>query len=310
MIALRELLNDYLTTRRALGYKLRSEGTGLSSFASFMEQQHADHITTALALAWAQQPTAVQATQRARRLGFVRGFARYCSAIDARTQIPPPDLIACRYFRPQPYLFSNGDIERLLQAALDLPPKHSLRRWTFYCLFGLLSVSGLRSGEARGLTLDDVDLEEGILTIRSSKFGKSRLVPLHESTVAVLADYLERRQRFFAGRSIDYVFVNDRGAQLSHDQALDTLQRLAASIGLTTQGERRRPRLHDLRHRFALEVLLRWYRDGEEVQRRLPVLSAYLGHTEVRNTYWYLTARPELLNLAQERLEQFWRQPS
>lgn len=310
MIALRELLHDYLTTRRALGYKLHSDGTGLSSFVSFMEQQHADHITTALALAWAQQPTAVQATQWARRLGFVRGFARYCSAIDARTQIPPPDLIPCRRIRPQPYLFSAGDIERLLQAALDLPPKQTLRRWTFYCLFGLLSVSGLRTCEARGLTLDDVDLEAGILTIRSSKFGKSRLVPLHASTVAVLADYLERRQRFLAGRSIEYVFVNDRGTRLSHDQALDTLQRLAATIGLAIQGERRRPHLHDLRHRFALEVLLRWYRDGQEVQRRLPVLSAYLGHTEVRNTYWYLTARPELLNLAQERLEQFWRQPS
>lgn len=310
MITLREMLQDYLTTRRALGFKLHSQGTGLTTFVSFMEQRRAECITTALALTWAQQPTAVQATQWARRLGFVRGFARYCSAIDARTQIPPPDLIPYCHIRPQPYFFTDLDIQRLLQAALDLPPKEGLQRWTFHCLFGLLSVSGLRTCEARGLTMDAVDLDEGILTIRSSKFGKSRLVPLHASTVGVLADYLERRQQFLAGRSISHVFVNDRGEQLSHDQALKTFQRLAAIIGLPVQRERRRPHLHDLRHRFALETLLQWYRDGQEVERRLPVLSAYLGHTEVRDTYWYLSARPELLKLAQQRLESHWEQTS
>ena len=310
MITLRALLDDYLTTRRTLGFKLHSEGTGLKTFVSFMEQRQTDHITTALALAWARQPTSVQVTQWARRLSFVRGFARYCSAVDARTQIPPPDLIPCRYVRPQPYFFTDGDIEHLLQAALDLLPEDGLRRWTFHCLFGLLSVSGLRFCEARGLTFDDIDLDEAALTIRSSKFGKSRLVPLHASTVEVLADYLQRRQRFLAARSVNHVFVNDRGTPLSHDQALDTFQRLLKALGLAAQGERRRPHLHDLRHRFALETLLQWYRDGQEVERRLPVLSAYLGHTEVRDTYWYLSARPELLKLAQERLERHWEQKS
>lgn len=310
MITLRVLLDDYLTTRRALGYKLHTQGTGLKTFVSFMEERQTDHITTALALAWAQQPTSVQVNQWARRLGFVRGFARYCSAVDARTQIPPPDLIPCRYVRPQPYFFNDGEIEHLLQAALDLPPRDGLRRWTFHCLFGLLSVSGLRFCEARGLTLDDVDLDEAVLTIRSSKFGKSRLVPLHASTVAVLADYLERRQRLLCASSVNYVFVNERGKPLSHDQALDTFQRLLKTIGFAAQAERRRPHLHDLRHRFALETLLQWYRDGQEVERRLPVLSAYLGHTEVRDTYWYLSAHPELLNLVQERLERRWEQTS
>lgn len=310
MSTLRALLDDYLTTRRALGFKLQSEGTGLTTFVSFMEERQADHITTKLALAWAQQPTSVQVIQWARRLSFVRGFARYCSAVDLRTQVPPADLIPGRYIRPQPYFFADGDIAGLLKAALDLPPEDGLRRWTFHCLFGLLSVSGLRTCEARALTLDDVDLDEGVLTIRSSKFGKSRLVPLHPSTVRALADYLQRRQDFLAGRVVNQVFVNDQGMPLSHDQALDTFQRLTKAIGLPPQADRRRPHLHDLRHRFALETLLAWYRDGEEVERRLPVLSAYLGHTEVHDTYWYLSARPELLKLAQERLERRWEQTS
>lgn len=198
----------------------------------------------------------------------------------------------------------------MLNAALALPPEDGLRRWTFHCLFGLLSVSGLRICEARGLTLDDVDLDQALLTIRSSKFGKSRLVPLHASTVEVIADYLQRRQGFLPARLAKHVFVNDRGTPLTHDQAMDTFQRLLKTVGIVGHGERRRPHLHDLRHRFALETLLRWYQDGQEVERRLPTLSAYLGHTEVRNTYWYISARPELMTLARERLERHWEQKS
>ncbi len=310
MNTLRLLLHDYLTTRRGLGFKLISEGTGLATFVSYMESTGFDHITNEIALKWAQLPTAVQDIQWARRLGFIRGFARYCSAIDARTQIPPTDLIPCRRVRPQPHFFSDGDIEQLLHAALALAPADGLRRWTFHCLFGLLSVSGLRIGEAHALTFEDVDLQEAVLTIRSTKFGKSRLVPLHSSTVEVLADYMRRRHSHFDPRSTDHVFVNERGAPLTRDQTLDTFQRLLKKNGVTNQRERRRPHLHDLRHRFALQTLLQWYRDGHDVERRLPVLSAYLGHTEIRDTYWYLSARPELMSLAQERLERHWEQRS
>ena len=183
-----------------------------------------------------------------------------------------------------------------------------MRPWTYHCLFGLLSVSGLRICEARALTLDDVDLVQGILTIRSTKFGKSRLVPMHASTAEVVADYLRRRQGFRPARAANHVFVNDRGAPLSRDQAIDTFQRLLKACGVANQRERRRPHLHDLRHRFAQKTLLQWYRNGQDVERRLPVLSAYLGHTEVRNTYWYLSALPELMTIAQERLEQHWEQ--
>ncbi len=297
-------------TRRALGYKLQSNGTGLKTFVTFMESRKAEFVTTELALEWAMQSTDVQSIQWARRLGYVRVFARYCSAIDARTQIPLPDLIAYQRIRPQPYYFAQSDVLQLLQAALELTPLVGLRRWTFHCLFGLLSVTGLRIGEARALTLDDCDLDEAILTIRSTKFGKSRLVPLHPSTVAVLSDYLQRRQRFVTQHDVNHVFINDQCKPLSHDQALDTFQRLWKKIGLKEQKQGCRPHLHDLRHRFAVETLVQWYRDGQDVERRLPVLSAYLGHTEVRDTYWYLSARPELLRLAQERLERHWEQQS
>lgn len=310
MNTLRSLLNDYLTMRRGLGFKLITEGCGLTTFVSYMESTGFDHITNEIAMKWALLPSAVQDIQWARRLGFIRGFARYCSAIDPRTQIPPTDLIPCKRVRPQPHFFTDEHIDQLLRAALTLPPADGLRRWTFHCLFGLLSVSGLRIGEAHALTFEDVDLQGAILTIRSTKFGKSRLVPLHSSTVEVLADYIQRRQSFCALRSTDHVFVNDQGKPLTHDQSLDTFQRLLKKIGVTNQRDRRRPHLHDLRHHFALQTLLQWYRDGCDVERRLPVLSAFLGHTEIRDTYWYLSARPELMTLARERLERHWEERS
>lgn len=306
MNTLRSLLEDYLAMRRALGFKLRTEGTGLTTFVSYLEAAGIDHIMNEVALSWATLPDSVQSVQLARRLSFVRGFARYCSAIDTRTQVPPPDLIPATRVRRPPHFFSDSDIEQLLHASLALPPVGGLRRWTFHCLFGLLSVSGLRIGEAIALTLDDVDLQEAILTIRSTKFGKSRLVPMHSSTVAVLADYMRRRQALHPARPADHVFVNERGTRLSHDQSIDTFQRLLEGIGVAPQRIGRRPHLHDLRHRFAMKTIVQWYRDGQDAERRLPVLSAYLGHTEPRDTYWYLSACPELMGLARERLERHW----
>lgn len=306
MSVLREALNDYLAMRRGLGFKLHSDGTGLSSFVSFMEEVQADYITIRQALAWAQMPTSVQPAQWARRLTFVRGFARYCSAIDARTEVPPTELLPFDHQRPAPYLFTNENIRRLLQASLLLRAKDGLRNHTLHCLFGLLSVTGLRISEALGLLLEDVDLDEGVLTIRSSKFGKSRLVPLHTSTVTALEDYRERREKFLAGRQVAHWFVNPRGERLRYDAVLGTFRRLLKRIGLHDQNGGRKPRLHDFRHSFAMATLVQWYRDGEDVERRLPVLSAYLGHVEVSNTYWYLSASPELLAAAKDRLEQRW----
>ena len=303
MSAMQDALRDYLAMRRALGFKLVSDGAGLLSFVAFLEQVQAEYISTAFALAWAQIPTSVQPARWAVRLGFVRGFARYCSAIDLRTEIPPVSLLPFEYQRRAPYFFSDKDIEALLLAALALPAKDGMANHTYHCLLGLLSVTGLRISEAVNLTLDDVDLLDGVLTIRSSKFGKSRMVPLHFSTVTALADYRERRGRFLAGRQVPHWFVNRRAAQVRCDTVDGMFRRLADRLGLVGEKGQRHPRLHDLRHRFAMKTLMRWYDDGQDIERRLPVLSAYLGHVEVRDTYWYLSACPQLLAAAKDRLE-------
>jgi integrase/recombinase XerD len=308
MSTLRELLQDYLSTRRALGFKLHTDGIALLSFIVFMEHVQAEFICTDLALAWATQPTSVQPARWAQRLSYVRGFARYCRAIDPRTEVPPLGLLPFPHQRPSPYFFTNDDIERLLQDALAMPAEEGFVHHTVYCLFGLLSVSGLRIGEALGLTLDDVDLDEGILTIRTTKFGKSHLVPLHATTVKVLTDYRARREQFLGGRHVSHWFVNTQGGRLSYDYVRRTFRRLTA--GLRSQPGRSRPRLHDLRHRFALMTLVHWYREGLDVQQRLPVLSAFLGHVQVSDTYWYLSACPELLDAAKARLERHWEQTS
>jgi integrase len=308
MSLLRELLQDYLATRRALGFKLHTDGTGLLSFVAFMEQAHAEYICTDLAFLWAKQSVSVQPARWAQRLSYVRGFARYCRAIDPRTEIPPLGLLPFSHQRPSPYFFTEDDIDRLLQGALAMPTKEGFTNHTLYCVFGLLSVSGLRICEALGLTLDDVDLDVGILTIRATKFGKSRLVPLHATTVNVLADYCQRREQSLAGRQVLHWFVNAQGGRLGYDSVLRAFRRLTA--GLRSQPGRSRPRLHDLRHRFALMTLLYWYREGQDVQRLLPVLSAFLGHVQVSDTYWYLSACPELLEAAKERLEHHWEQTS
>lgn len=304
MSRLRELLHDYLAMRRALGFKLHSDGTALLAFVDFMEQEQADTICTDLALAWAKLPKAAQPARWARRLSYVRGFARYCQAFDERTEIPSSQLLPSPRRSPKPYFLTDEDIETLLQGALQLPAKDELSNHTYHCLFGLLSVAGLRIGEALALTVDDVDLDQGILTLRSTKFGKSRLVPLHATSVAVLADYQRRRDQFLAGRTVCHWFINKQGTRLHYDNVNDVFHRLTAAM--PEQSGRQRPRLHDLRHHFAMATVVRWYREGQDVEQRLPVLSAFLGHVEVQDTYWYLSACTELLDAAKDRLERRW----
>jgi integrase len=290
-----------------LGFKLQKASKALPAFVAFMEQQRATVITAQLALVWAQQPTTVQPAEWASRLSLIRGFARYRSATDPRTQIPPDGLLPYRPKRARPYLYSDEEIRRLLSAALALPGP-SARRWTYYCLFGLLSVAGLRISEARDLKVPDVDLRAGVLTIQGAKFGKSRLIPLHTSTRCVLADYLARRARQWAGRSVSsYLFVSARGNRLDGGDIHRTFYAVSRQIGLRGVADRHGPRLHDLRHRFAVTTLVRWYRAGDDAERRLPILSAYLGHVHISDTYWYLSAWPELMREAMARLERCWR---
>ena len=307
MNTLRQAVQEYLTMRRSLGYKLQGAGKNLLDFATFMEQHRAPYITHSLALAWAKKPSDVRPGEWARRLSYVRGFARHRSATDPRTQIPPAGLLPYRPKRAQPYLYSDEEIKELLRAALKLPAKSGLRPWTYHCLFGLLSVTGLRVSEAQNLELQDVDLRAGVLTIRGAKFGKSRLVPLHASTRRVLADYMARRERMWANRQgSSYLFVSSWGNRLDGGDIRRTFYALSRQIGLRGPSDSHGPRLHDMRHGFASKTLLSWYRAGENAERRLPILSAYLGHVHWSDTFWYLSALPELMHEAMSRLERRW----
>lgn len=310
MNTLRQAVQEYLSLRRGLGFKLREAGKGLLDFVRFMEQHRASYITQALALAWAQQPVCVQPVHWARRLSFVRGFALHRSATDPRTQIPPQGLLPFQPKRARPYLYSDDEIRRLLRAALNMPCRYErdeLLPWTYHCLFGLLSVSGLRLGEARNLELQDVDLKAAVLTIRGTKFGKSRLVPLHASTCKVLADYIARRQRHWAARPLSsYLLVSSWGNRLDSGQIHRAFYALSRQIGLRGVSDSHGPRLHDMRHVFATNTLIHWYKSDQDPERLLPVLSAYLGHVHVADTQWYLSGSPELMREAMRRLEHRW----
>jgi integrase len=306
MKPLRDAIADYLALRRSLGFKLRATAAGLTEFASFLEQKAAPYITTALALEWAMQAVAHQPSTWARRLGFVRVFARHWSATDPRTEIPPAGLLPFRAQRARPYLYTEQEIQRLLAAAKQLSSVSGLRPWTYHCLFGLLAVSGLRISEAIKLERQDVDFNQGLLTIRQTKFNKSRLIPLHISTRDVLAEYAQRRDQLLPTQSSQCFLLNDHGRRLESSAVRRTFYDLSRQIGLRGPVDHTGPRLHDFRHRFALNTLIQWYRAGEDIERRLPVLSTFLGHAHAADTYWYLSIHPELMGLATKRLEQRW----
>ncbi len=269
-----------------------------------MEARKATTITTKLAVEWATLPPERHASW-ALRLTDARGFARHVANIDPNTEVPPAGLLP-GLKRAKPYLYSDAEISALLAAALALPPADGLRRWSYHCLFGVIAVTGMRLSEATGLERSDVDLEAGILTVRQTKFGKSRLVPLHPTTRAVLCSYAERRDAQLGSRCGPHFFVAERGGRLLHQYVHRVFWRLSRDIGLRCPGDHSGPRVHDFRHRFAVRTLLGWYRGGTDVERQLPVLSTYLGHVCVRDTYWYLSACPELMQEAARRLDQRW----
>lgn len=303
MTTLRQAVEEYLSLRRALGFKLSDVGVAFRSFLAFCDSEGAAVVTTELARRWAVSANASPA-RAAWRLRIVRDFAIHHQASDPRTEVPPKDLLPCRNHRKTPYLYSDQEVGRLLQAARGLPPGHGLRHRTYPTLIGLLAATGLRVGEALALNDADIDWQAGMLIVRESKFRKTRLVPAQASVVDRLRQYQEARGRVHPAPLTPAFFVSERGQRLPYPTVGMVFRRLCAQIGLHGSATARGPRIHDLRHRFAVNTLIRWYREGVDVERCLPWLSTYLGHGRCEHTYWYLTAVPELLRLAAERLEQ------
>lgn len=295
-------VEEYLTLRRSVGYKLKETEAMLTEFAQFLAERRARFLTTALALEWATQIQGVSTTHRARRLGVIRRFAEFRKITDPRTQVPPKHLLPYRPQRAIPHIYTDEEITKLLGAFLTARTTE-LRRQTFYTLFGLLAVTGCRVGEVLRLAPGDVDLRRGFLTIRHTKFGKSRLVALHPTTVQVLKEYARLRDSTLRGIALQSFFVSRLGNRVDATDFKRTFLKLSKEIGLRKGDASHGPRLHDLRHTFAVRTILSWYINGSAVEALMPLLSTYLGHTKASDTYWYLTGVPELLSLAARRLE-------
>jgi integrase len=308
--SLREAAQEYLALRRALGFKLGQQGRMLLQFVAFLERQDTAVITTKLALQWACEPSSGSQMWWHQRLVVVRGFAQHRAACDPRTEVPSSDLLPARLHRAVPYLYSDGEIVRLIEAARALAPP--LKAATYATLIGLLSVTGMRVGEAIGLDRDDVDLDDGWLMIRRAKNDHRRVVPLHESTVEALAIYARLRDQLCSQPVTDSFLVTSTGKRPHPSTVGSVFGELRDATGLSEQlsSSGRLPRMHDMRHAFMLRTLLRWYRDGIDVAAQLPVLSTFVGHVDPKASYWYFEAAPQLLALAAERLEQSSGAPS
>jgi len=296
-----EHVDDYLRLRRALGFKLERHGQILPALVAYLEAAGATTVTRELAISWARLPASAHPRHWAARLAIARGFAAYLQTIDPATEIPPAGVFAVRYQRPTPYLWSQRDVCRLLEAARGLRPP--LKAASYEALFGLLAVTGMRVGEAIGLELDDVDLDNGVITIREhvAKLERARLVPLHPTTVEALDRYARTRPGLCPKPRSTAFFLSGTGAGIDRSEVSKTLRKITVALGLRT--ETVHPRAHDLRHSFALSTLIGWQRSGVQIDERIAVLSTYLGHVSPAETYWYLTATPELMGLAAERLE-------
>jgi integrase/recombinase XerD len=305
---LRQRLDDYLSLRRALGFQLDNAGRLLGQFVGYLEQRGTDTITIEDTLSWAMLPAHASRHWWAIRVSVVRGFAAYLHGIDPRVQIPPTGLIRCGTCRATPYLYSDAEIGSLMQAAAELQPR--LRAATYQTLIGLLAVTGLRIGEAIAAEEQDLNLKHGVLLVRHAKFDKQRLVPLHPSTVRALQGYRQLRHQLLPRAGSPALFVSTAGTRLLHSNIGLTFARLAARAGLTRRSAACRPRVHDLRHSFAVSVVLNWYATGADVPAMMPRLSTYLGHTDPKHTYWYLSAAPELMGLAGQRLDAYLGSPS
>jgi integrase/recombinase XerD len=301
MTTIRAAAEDYLAIRRSLGFKLGTQGRVLMDFVAYLERKGMDTVTTEAAVEWATTPAGASALWHAMRLGVARRFAAHLQLLDPGCEVPAPDLLPERHRRLPPHLFSPEDIAALMAHARRLRP--SFRAATAETVIGLLAVTGMRAGELARLNRDDIDLTAGTLAVRAAKFNKSRVLALHDTTVEALRGYAILRDQRWPHACSPAFFMSIKGNRLSQSALNATFTILARAAGLEPgpTSRARRPTPHGLRHSFAVTTLIEWYRADDDVQARLPALSAFMGHTQPKDTYWYLSAVPELLALASDR---------
>ena len=301
MTTLANRAREYVTLRRSLGHKLEDVGRLLPTLVEYLELTGATTVTIEAALAWATLPDSDPGSSVwPRRMSIARGFARFMSGIDPTTEVPPIGLLpGPRRRRRIPYLYRPADIQALMSAAGAIPTP--LRAATYQTLFGLLATTGMRVGEAIRLSRTDIDWHDGVLVIRETKFGKSRELPLHRSTIDALGRYAEFRDRQQPRPRAPSFFLSTAGTPLFYSSVWVTFRGLLNAAGVGA-GSSITPRIHDVRHSWAVNTVIDWYRDGEDVATRMPRLSTYLGHSDPRHTYNYLSASPELLAFAAARL--------
>jgi integrase/recombinase XerD len=302
MTTLRDALADYLRIRRRLGFEMPQDGRLLEGFVGFLEQAGVERITTELALRWARGPSLAHPHRWRQRLSVARGFARHLATIDPASEVPSKDLLPGTRQRLAPHIYTDAEITALMTAARGLTPL--LRAARHETLIGLLAVTGMRPGEAIGLDRADVDLRHGVVHVRAGKQKKQREVPVHESTISALRDYARQRDARFPTPSTLAFFIGARGQRMRREELNRTFTVLLDETGLQGRGARLRPRPHDLRHSLAVRTLIDSHHAGEDIDRRMPLLSTLLGHVDPASTYWYLEAVPELLELISRRLEQ------
>lgn len=304
MSTLSQELDRYLAVRRGLGFELRTDERILRRFIEYAERKGVAYVSAETFMGWRESFGDASQQTWARRLGIVRIFAQWLHGIDPRHEVPSRDLIPTRQRRNRPYIYTPDEIRAIVETAATLPSINGIRSLTYPALFGLIAVTGLRISEALSLDSGDVDLEAGVLTLRKGKLGKARLIPLSQCTALQLAAYARERDRLLE-RSSQPFFVADHGERVGDCSARYNFAVVCQSLGLR---ERQRfhkhgrgPRIHDLRHTFAVRTMLNWYRSGMDPAREMIKLTTYLGHTSPEHTYWYIEAVPELLALASAR---------
>jgi integrase/recombinase XerD len=300
-----EVVDSYISMRRGLGYRSVTQERSLREFARHLDR-HLGPIPLEKTLQWATSTSSTDPRNPARRLARVRGLLRHMHAMDGATDVPAPGMLGPTGHRSPPYVYTDTEIADLLAAAAGLDPVDGLRPRCYVTMFGLLACSGLRISEALALSCADVDLDGGVITVRAGKRGLTRLVPLHPSAVAALADYVsEREHRHGIPGADDAFFRTDASERISYNVAHHAFNVVRLRLGWTADGRIRTPRVHDLRHRMVVRRIESWHAQGVDVDSKIPALATYVGHVEVRDVYWYLSAVPELMNIVGQRFAEF-----